>query len=78
MRIPWAADTLAAVPALTLFLAVAGAFITVAAAMIGGLKFHAALERYLPRLAIWVPREICVAAGLIAGCSAVMGWIVNP
>lgn len=61
-----------------LILATIGGLITVTSAMISGLKLHIALTRYAPMLAATVPRELCIAAGLIAGCAAVAGWLVNP
>jgi hypothetical protein len=60
-----------------LILATIGGLITVASAMIGGLRLHILLTRYAPSVAAALPRDICIAAGLTAGCAVVAGWFVS-
>ena len=61
-----------------LILAALGGLITVASAMIGGLRLHLLLTRYVPPLAVALPRDLCIAAGFMAGCAVVAGWFVSP
>ena len=79
MRSPAASTKLIAMPTLDmLIVATIGGLITVASAMVGGLKLYIALTRYAPPLAAALPRDLCVLAGLIVGCAVVAGWFVSP
>jgi len=61
-----------------LILATIGGLITIASAMVGGLRLHLMLTRYAPPLAAALPRDLCIAAGLIVGCAVVARWFVSP
>lgn len=53
-------------------LVLAGAGITIASAMVAGLR----LERWLSGYVRWIPRDVGAVSGLIVGIALVARWLV--
>lgn len=56
-------------------LALAGAAIVIASAMISGYRLHCMVERCAPGLSRIVPRDGGVIAGIVVGACAVALWV---